>query len=1042
LGTQDAEDAPARTDPAPRAGLTPEERFQAAGEDGRDLRPAPFWSWNDELDPEELRRQIREMKQAGLGGYFMHARIGLLTPYLGPRWMQCIKAAIDEGKAQGLSSWLYDEDKWPSGTCSNRIQSLGKEYQKKVVLLTESRRKDFRPASPAVATFVATKTGRRLVKPQRVPAVRAKTRASPRQTIFHFSVEYQPGYVDLLDPRVTDAFLQSTHQRYLEEVGSDFGQAIPGIFTDEPNIASGSPNGPALPWTESLLARFQERFGYDLRDHLLSLFYEVEDWRKARHDYWSLVTDLFVDAFSRRIGEWCDQHGLILTGHQLWEDDLVSQIRFCGAAMPHYEYMQMPGIDHLRRLITDPLLNKQVSSVAHQLRGRRVLSESYGAAGWDLSFQDQKWIAEWQYVMGVDFLCPHLALYSLKGCRKRDFPPSLFYQQPWWPHYRHLTDYLARLGSALTEGTHQADLLLLHPIASAWALFDPLKPTRVRNLNQQLASLAQALLEIHRDFDLGDETLLARHAAVEGDRLRVGAAAYSIVIIPPSLTLRAGTVELLARFLQGGGKLVFVKPAPTLVDALPSPRIAKELLRTAQAVPNRRGELRRLLNQLSPPRVVVLLRTGGLSQTPSLRGDAGDAASVYYQQRKLDDGRSLFFFANTDSSRTVPATVRLPGQGDVQEWNLLTGEITPLQAVLAEGCTSFELDFAPAGSHLVCFDPSRRSQARARPREQILVRQALADWWRIERSEPNVLTLDYCRYRADRGQWSRRLPTIRVNELLQQAGHPCDLELEFTFHSDLDLSRAAPCFLVMERPEVFSLSVNGQPLPRREDGWWCDLAFRKIELNQGLRQGENLLLLSGRFEPAPEGRGVEVESCYLLGEFDLRRPPSKGRTANLPDFLLTAPSFFATSGDLVARGLPFYRGAVTYRQTVQLSRHTYRRAFLELGEPRAAIASISVNGEPAGFAAWHPWRVEVTRLLKTGDNEIAITLYSTCRNLLGPHHHIHGELIAVGPLSFASSPAAFGQPARRRKTWTDDYSFLPFGLLGGASLAFSRPARS
>ena len=35
-----------------------------------DCRPCPFWSWNDELDPEELRRQVRAMHDAGLGGFF------------------------------------------------------------------------------------------------------------------------------------------------------------------------------------------------------------------------------------------------------------------------------------------------------------------------------------------------------------------------------------------------------------------------------------------------------------------------------------------------------------------------------------------------------------------------------------------------------------------------------------------------------------------------------------------------------------------------------------------------------------------------------------------------------------------------------------------------------------------------------------------------------------------------------------------------------------------------------------------------------------
>ena len=48
-----------------------------------DYQSIPFWSWNDKLEPEELRRQIRAMKKAGIGGFFMHARGGLMTEYLG-----------------------------------------------------------------------------------------------------------------------------------------------------------------------------------------------------------------------------------------------------------------------------------------------------------------------------------------------------------------------------------------------------------------------------------------------------------------------------------------------------------------------------------------------------------------------------------------------------------------------------------------------------------------------------------------------------------------------------------------------------------------------------------------------------------------------------------------------------------------------------------------------------------------------------------------------------------------------------------------------
>ena len=55
-------------------------------------RCIPFWSWNDELDPDELVKQVEWMNENGVGGFFMHARGGLKTEYLGEKWFECIKA--------------------------------------------------------------------------------------------------------------------------------------------------------------------------------------------------------------------------------------------------------------------------------------------------------------------------------------------------------------------------------------------------------------------------------------------------------------------------------------------------------------------------------------------------------------------------------------------------------------------------------------------------------------------------------------------------------------------------------------------------------------------------------------------------------------------------------------------------------------------------------------------------------------------------------------------------------------------------------------
>ena len=49
-------------------------------------RPIPFWSWNERLDRKETTEQVHTMDDVGIGGFFMHARGGLQTEYMGKEW--------------------------------------------------------------------------------------------------------------------------------------------------------------------------------------------------------------------------------------------------------------------------------------------------------------------------------------------------------------------------------------------------------------------------------------------------------------------------------------------------------------------------------------------------------------------------------------------------------------------------------------------------------------------------------------------------------------------------------------------------------------------------------------------------------------------------------------------------------------------------------------------------------------------------------------------------------------------------------------------
>ncbi len=101
-------------------------------------RPVPFWSWNEKLDTEETKRQVRIMNDAGMGGYFMHARGGLQTEYLSEEWFENVQATIDEGKKTGMYSWAYDENGWPSGFGAGVVNGMGVEYQQKYLRMEDT----------------------------------------------------------------------------------------------------------------------------------------------------------------------------------------------------------------------------------------------------------------------------------------------------------------------------------------------------------------------------------------------------------------------------------------------------------------------------------------------------------------------------------------------------------------------------------------------------------------------------------------------------------------------------------------------------------------------------------------------------------------------------------------------------------------------------------------------------------------------------------------------------------------------------------------
>ncbi|MGC9349185.1 MAG: glycosyl hydrolase, partial [Anaerolineae bacterium] len=407
-------------------------------------RGAPFWSWNDRLEVEELVRQVHDMKAHGMGGFFMHSREGLETEYMGEQWIRCIRETVDAAEDAGTYAWLYDEDRWPSGAAGGLVPARGGDAfrAKRLEMIGDD---DYNPENHegVLAVFRTRIEGGDLQAAERLPADEAAT-AEADETILvfrraiaapseWFNDDAPP---DNLNPDSVAAFLDITYEAYYEEVGEAFGDTVPGIFTDEPNVAGGGRGArlPWVPWTDGLDGHFRAHRGYDLLNVVPYLFLDGPKSHKTRHDFWWTISERYTEAFSKQVGEWCEQHGLAFTGHYLSENEMGSGIVRGGALMPHYQYQHVPGIDMLTVQTHENLTVKQCTSVAHQFGREFVLSETYGCSGWEMTFEDQKWVGDWQYVLGVSLRCQHLALYSLRGCRKRDYPPSFNYNTTWWKY--------------------------------------------------------------------------------------------------------------------------------------------------------------------------------------------------------------------------------------------------------------------------------------------------------------------------------------------------------------------------------------------------------------------------------------------------------------------------------------------------------------------------------------------------------------------------------------------------------------------------------
>ncbi len=368
---------------------------------------------------EEIRTMFRRYSEAGITQFLIYPRDGCDVEYMSERWFEIVGDILEYAREYGMDIWLYDEFNWPSGTCFGAVLREDPEFVAKCVKVTEN---GYEIVNSAMESW-------------RVPGQ----------------------YADILNPDAVDCFVRLTHERYFERFGEYFGSTIKGIFTDEPSILHFMNSG-GLPYYKGLEADYLSRTGRDFATDLKNK--PGEFFR----DFYGILGERFRDVFVKRISDWCDSHGILLTGHLLSDENIDGWVKSNGNALDVLRSFGLPGIDEIN---TQSMENWQLygyEQAAVRVRKNGGLAELFALGPTDLPpsrVEQQIWLVA---MFGVDHYVLAVSAIDARGnVKKNGWYNPMNYANPWFAGYSDL-GLSAKKAADFAKKEIDADVLVRIPL--------------------------------------------------------------------------------------------------------------------------------------------------------------------------------------------------------------------------------------------------------------------------------------------------------------------------------------------------------------------------------------------------------------------------------------------------------------------------------------------------------------------------------------------------------------------------------------------------
>jgi hypothetical protein len=679
-----------------------------------------WWWFGPTVEKAQLEREMRLMKEGGIGGFEVQSVYPLvldesgstvkIQPFLSDEFIEALRFTAAKARELGLRFDLTLGSGWPFGGPTVAIDHAAGRLRYEHVKIENNSRWVKVPAIGAgerlLAVFLARVEGtsfapdgiRELSNVKNGLVELANVPAGPHEVLFFISsrtgmqvkrpaVGGEGLVLDHMNRAATDTYLKTVGDRLMQAFGSNPPYAI---FCDSLEVYNSD-------WSSDFLEEFKQRRGYDLKPHLPALVNDMgPQTQSLRRDWGMTLTELLNERFLAPMQQWAKRNRTLFR---------VQDYGVPAATISSNAFADIPEGEGSQWKIVRA--SRWASSASH-LYNRPIASSETWTWLHSPSFRatplDVKAEADLHFLQGINQLIGHGWPYTAPGV---EYPGWRFYaagvfndKNPWWIVMPDVAKYLQRMSFLMRQGQPANDVALYLPNDDGWAHMNPGNPHLIDVLRERIgADLMPAILESGYNLDFFDDDSFKQVGRVDNGSLVLGQNKYKVVILPDVGRIPIETYRKLEEFVRGGGILIATRRTPLELPGFLATQenhnqiieISKRLFEGPNApahfVADEKIELRTTLNRLLPPDV-------GLSPA---------APAVGFIHRHTSEAE-IYFIANTSNAvQNLKATFRVAGMKP-EWWNPFDGSVRPaVVEAQTSGGTTVAMDLEPYGSRVVVF---------------------------------------------------------------------------------------------------------------------------------------------------------------------------------------------------------------------------------------------------------------------------------------------------------------------------------------------------